>query len=56
MADWIAATWPQVWPNLLADALWQPPALLAGFLWHHRRLRRHITSELTRIDQQRSSS
>lgn len=33
--------WSQVWPNLAASVIWGTPAGL-GFVWHHRRLKRHI--------------
>jgi hypothetical protein len=40
MGAWVVRNWPQVWPNLLADVLWQPLALGAGLWWHHTRIRR----------------
>lgn len=36
MSAWLASTWSQLWPNLLADALWVP---LAAW-WLHSRIRR----------------
>jgi hypothetical protein len=40
MGAWIAWAWPQIWPNIAADVLWQPVALGAGLWWHHTRIRR----------------
>ncbi|MFI1165662.1 hypothetical protein ACH4UM_19105 [Streptomyces sp. NPDC020801] len=34
--SWLTSTWGQLWPNLLADALWVP---LAAW-WAHSRVRR----------------
>jgi hypothetical protein len=36
MAAWFSSAWAQVWPNLIADALWVP---LAAW-WAHSRARR----------------
>lgn len=39
---WLAAAWAQVWPNLLASALWAPIAVAAGWLYHQRVLKPHF--------------
>ena len=36
--NWLSATWAQVWPNLIASALWATPA----FTTHHLLMKRHI--------------
>lgn len=37
--------WVPIWPNLAASVLWATPALL----WHHRRMKRHVSRELDRL-------
>lgn len=37
----IAEDWAQLWPNVFAISFWT--VLL--FIWHHRNLKKHITSE-----------
>jgi hypothetical protein len=34
------AFWNDIWPNLAASAIWAPGA----FVWHHRRITRHMTA------------
>lgn len=36
LRDW----WAQIWPNLIATPLTAGPM----FLWHHRRIKAHITA------------
>lgn len=37
----IAEYWAQLWPNVFALSIWT----VAMFLWHHYKLKQHITSE-----------
>ncbi|MEU0818974.1 hypothetical protein [Streptomyces mirabilis] len=37
MTSWLASTWDQTWPNLLANVIWVPLA------WaHHVAMKRHL--------------
>lgn len=47
MDAWLAAAWAQVWPNLLADALWVP---LAAW-WAHSRIRRMANRHAAQVEQ-----
>lgn len=42
MGAWLAGTWGQVWPNLLASVIWAPIALAAGWAYHQRVLKPHF--------------
>ena len=39
--SWLASTWSQVWPNILADLLWAPVAVLFGWLYHRHLKKMH---------------
>lgn len=41
MGGWLWGFWLAVWPNLDADAV----TLLAGLVWHHRRIRRLLAEQ-----------
>lgn len=39
--SWLVNAWSQLWPNLLADALWAPAAGLFGWLYHRHLQKMH---------------
>ncbi|MFE2969927.1 hypothetical protein ACFXKC_40920 [Streptomyces sp. NPDC059340] len=46
MTSWLAATWDQTWPNLLANVLWVPAVWIHHQVMtrHIRALRQHVTA------------
>ena len=44
--------WVQVWPNLAASVVTLPVA----FVWHHRRIKRHITTTVEAVKSSDSSA
>lgn len=40
--------WGPVWPNLAASAISLPPA----FVWHHWRMKKHVTRAIEEAKQQ----
>jgi hypothetical protein len=48
LAAWFVAA---VWPNLVASAIWGLPAGM-GFVWHHRRIKQHISCEIRSLHTQ----
>ena len=38
MLAWWVAEWPNIYPNLIASALWAWPA----WIWHHKRVMRAL--------------